>query len=70
MLKYLIVLTVGALLIISCVQVAIVRRVIEAHKSGTPCFSCLPLLLSTTVLNDDGILVYISVYVLTISARV
>ena len=29
------------------------RHVIEAHKSGTPCFSCQYLLLSTIVLNDD-----------------
>ena len=31
----------------------IVRHVMEARKSGMPCFSCLSLLLSTTVLNDD-----------------
>ena len=30
----------------------IVRRVMEVHKSGTPCFLCRSLLLSTTVLND------------------
>ena len=30
----------------------IVRRIIEARKSGTPCFLCLSLLLSTTILND------------------
>ena len=30
----------------------IVRRVVEARKSGTPCFSYLSLLLSTTVFND------------------
>ena len=30
----------------------IVRHVIEACKSGMACFSCLSLLLSTTVLND------------------
>ena len=28
------------------------KRVVEVHKSGTPCFLCLSLLLSTTVLND------------------
>ena len=30
----------------------IVRRVMEARGSRTPCFSCRSLLLSTTVLND------------------
>ena len=28
------------------------RCVIEVHKSRMPCFLCLSLLLSTTVLND------------------
>ena len=30
----------------------IVRHVVEAQKSGMPCFSCQSLLLSTIVLND------------------
>ena len=30
----------------------IVRRVMEARESWTPCFLCRSLLLSTTVLND------------------
>ena len=29
-----------------------VTHIMEARKSGTPCFSCRSLLLSTTVLND------------------
>ena len=32
-----------------------VRRVVEARKSGTPCFSCRSLLLSTIVLNDNSV---------------
>ena len=35
----------------------IVRRVVEVQKSGTPCFLCQSLLLSTTVLNDKQMLV-------------
>ena len=34
----------------------IVRRVVEARISGTPCFLCQSLLLSTIVLNDTEIL--------------
>ena len=30
----------------------IVRRVMEARESWTPCFSCRSLLLSTTIRND------------------
>ena len=33
----------------------IVRHVMEAHESWTPCFLCRSLLLSTAVLNDEGI---------------
>ena len=29
------------------------RHVIEAHESRMLCFSCLSLLLSATVLNDE-----------------
>ena len=32
----------------------IVRCVVEARKSGTPCFLCQSLLLSTVVLNDTN----------------
>ena len=35
----------------------IVRHVVEAQKSGTPCFSCRSLLLSTNVLND-GLIIF------------
>ena len=40
-----------------CISVSFLGKVycecvIEAHKSGTPCFLCRSLLLSTTVLND------------------
>ena len=41
----------------------IVRHVIKVCKSGTTCFSCQSLLLSTTVLNDiDTITMYITVF--------
>ena len=51
----------------------IVRRVVEARKSETSCFSCRSLLLSTTVLNDkvscQGLLIAnISLCILTKSS--
>ena len=48
--------------LVFCIK-CIVRHVIEVRKSGTTCFSCQSLLLSTTVLNDiDTITMYITVF--------